>query len=91
MRLYLLVPSTSDDLFNLEHAPTAVVSTPDWQLHGRGYILTPAQSPANLALPHSAEAAGCVLVEIQPERLQINHPQGWGYGETIDIDEPKSN
>lgn len=88
MRLYLLVPGTSDHLFNLECAPTAVVSTPEWQLHGHGFILALDQAPPKLALPHSPAAIGCVLIEIRPGRLQINHPQGWGFGETIDIDEP---
>ena len=87
MHLYLLVPGTSEHLFNLENEPTAVVSTTEWQLHGRGYVRPMAQAPPELSLPHSTDAVGCVLVEIQPVRLQINQPQGWGYGETIDIDD----
>jgi hypothetical protein len=86
MKLYLLVPSTSDHLLNLEFEPTAVVSTSEWQLHGRGFVLPLAQAPPGLSLPRSPEAPGCILVEIRPIRLQINQPQGWGYGETIDID-----
>lgn len=87
MCLYLLVPGTSDQLFNLEYEPTAVASTPQWQLHGHGYILPLSQAPPTLKLPTMAESLGCVLVELRPTRLQINHTQGWGYGETIDIDE----
>ncbi|HRQ36579.1 MAG TPA: hypothetical protein PLD25_01550 [Chloroflexota bacterium] len=85
MWLYLLVPGTSDHLFNLEHEPTAVVSTKQWQLHGRGCTIPLSQAPPTLSLPHSPDAPGCVLVKIQPMRLQINQPQGWGNGETIDI------
>ncbi len=87
MCLYLLVPGTSDQLFNLEYEPTAVVSTPQWQLHGHGHVLPLNQAPPALSLPTLAEAMGCVLVELRPTRLQINQLQGWGYGETIDIDE----
>lgn len=87
MTLFLLVPGTSDQLFNLEQQPTAVVSTAAWQLFGQGHILPLEQAPAELKLPQSANAVGCVLVRLQPERLQINQQHGWGYGETIDIDD----
>ncbi len=87
MWLYLLVPGTSDQLFNLEYEPTAVVSTKQWQMYGRGYTIPLSQAPPQLSLPRSADAPGCVLVRIEPARLQINHSQGWGYGETIDINE----
>jgi hypothetical protein len=87
LRLYLLVPSTSDQLFNLEHEATAVVTTPEWQVRGWGRRLALALAPAALALAASPYAAGCDLVEIEPHRLQINRPCGWGYLETIDIDE----
>ncbi|MCA9873736.1 MAG: hypothetical protein KC441_08775 [Anaerolineales bacterium] len=87
MLLYLLVPSTSDQLFNLECSSTAVVSTAEWQLRGDGLIMDLAQAPPALNLPRSPEAVGCMLVKIRPARLQINHPKGWGFGETIDIDE----
>ena len=86
MQLYLLVPATSDQLFNLEHVPTAVVSTTEWQLYGRGYALPLAQAPPDLVLPELVDTAGCVLVHIRPVRLQINQLQGWGYCETIDIE-----
>ncbi|MCL4265192.1 MAG: hypothetical protein KJ069_18395 [Anaerolineae bacterium] len=85
--LYLLVPGTSDQLFNLEHESTAVASTAHWQLRGHGYVRPLNQAPPALKLPAMAEAVGCVLVELRPTRLQINHIQGWGYGETIDIDD----
>ena len=87
LRLYLLVPGTSDHLFNLEGQKTAVVSTPEWLVHGAGHVLPLAAAPRELALPRKAEASGCVLVEIQPNRLQINGPSDWGFSETIDVDE----
>lgn len=87
LRLYLLVPTTSDQLFNLEHEATTVVTTPEWQLRGVGRRLPLALAPAGLSLAHSPYAVGCDLVEIEPHRLQVNRPCGWGYLETIDIDE----
>jgi hypothetical protein len=32
LNLYLLVPQTSDHLFNLEHASTVTLLTPGWEL-----------------------------------------------------------
>lgn len=85
--LYLLVPGTSDQLLNLEHDTAAVVTTPEWQLRGAGRSLPLAAAPPGLLLPGSPQAAGCVLVEVRPSRLQINRRNGWGFSETIDLDE----
>lgn len=87
LTLYLLIPTTSDQLFNLEHQSAVVVTTPQWQLRGEGHRLSLAQAPAGLCLTHSPEANGCDLIAVGPTRLQINRPTGWGYSETIDIDE----
>lgn len=84
--LYLLVPGTSDHLLNLEQSPSAVVSTPGWQLRGNGKALPPQVGPTNLQLPHAPQATGCILVEFQPTQLQIYRKDGWGFIETIDID-----
>jgi hypothetical protein len=87
LHLYLLVPSTSDQLFNLEHEAAAVVTTPEWLVRGTGWRRPLALAPAGLSLADAPYAAGCDLVEIEPHRLQINRPCGWGYLETIDMDE----
>ena len=86
LRLYLLVPGTSDHLLNLEQNPAAVISTPDWQLRGSGKALTQQSRPMGLELPNAPQATGCVLVEFQPMQLQIYRKNGWGFSETIDID-----
>lgn len=83
---YLLVPGTSDQLLNLEHDTTAVVTTPEWQLRGAGRSLPLDAAPPGLLLPGSPRAVGCVLVEIRPSQLQINRLNGWGFSETIDLD-----
>lgn len=86
MCLYLLVPGTSDHLLNLEQNPSAVVSTPDWQVRGSGKTLPQQGGPIGLRLPHTPQATGCVLVAFQPTQLQIYRKDGWGFSETIDIE-----
>ena len=84
--LYLLLSGTSDQLLNLEHEPTALVTTLDWQLQGTGQVLPLEDAPPDLKLLQLPQVPGCVLVLIKPTRLQINRRQGgWGSSETIDI------
>lgn len=85
LTLYLLVPRTSDHLFNLEHNPTMVATTETWQLRGAARVAE--QRPAGLALVRRPEAGWCELVEIHPTRLQVERPDGEGYAETFDIDD----
>jgi hypothetical protein len=86
IRLYLLVPSISDQLLNLEQDPTAVASTTRWVLRGEGRVLSLSAAPPALRLPLVSNADGCVLVELQPRQLQVYQDVGWGFRETIDID-----
>jgi hypothetical protein len=82
--LYMLVPRTSDHLFNLEHNPEVVVTTETWQLRGMASIL--GDHPAGLALLGQPDAAWCEVVMVRPTRLQLEWPGGSGHAETIDID-----
>ncbi|MCL4465155.1 MAG: hypothetical protein M1358_14800 [Chloroflexi bacterium] len=85
LALYVLVPRTSDLLFNLE-SNTLVVATADtWQARGVARLLTPGEYPDRLALAGAPEAEWCEVVEIRPTRLQVRPPDGQGQGETIDI------
>lgn len=86
LSLYVLVPTVSDQLLNLERDPDVVISTPDWQLRGNGRILALNEAPPNLILSQTPQAVGCVLVEIRPFRLHINRRSGWGFSETIDFE-----
>jgi len=81
--LYLLVPRTSDHLFNLESESEVVVWTESWQARGRGYLVP--ESPAGLALLERPDAAWCQVVAVYPSRLQIERSSGSEYAETIDI------
>jgi hypothetical protein len=82
--LYLLVPRTSDHLFNLEHNPEVVVTTAAWQLRGIACIAP--SCPPGLDLLQRADAAWCHVVQVLPRRLQIEQPDGVGYAETIDVE-----
>jgi hypothetical protein len=81
--LYLLVPRTSDHLFNLEQNPEVVVTTETWQVRGPARIAP--GPPAGLALLQQPDAAWCEVVVVHPQRLQIERPGGSGHAETIDI------
>ena len=87
LRLYLLLPSTSDHLLNLENQPDVVVTTPDWQLRGTAILMESNAYPADLRLLTKPEAQWSRLVEICPTQLHIRRRNGWGYSETIDIEE----
>jgi hypothetical protein len=82
--LYLLVPRTSDHLFNLEHNPEVVVTTETWQLRGTAHIAP--DFPSGLALLGQPDAAWCEVVAVHPVRLQIELQGGLSHRETIDID-----
>ncbi len=85
LALYVLVPRTSDLLFNLE-SNTAVVATADtWQARGVARMLPPGEYPDRLAIAGAPEAAWCEVVEIRSMRMQLHPPGGQGQGETIDI------
>ena len=86
LQLYLLLPATSDHLLNLESHPQVVVTTPDWQLRGTAVSLNPANYPPNLTLLQKPEAQLSRLVVVRPSQFNLRRANGWGFWETIDID-----
>ena len=83
--LYLLVPKTSDHLFNLEHDSTVTLLTAGWELKGKAQIIPPGVSDLRLDLLREPGAEWCVLVRIDPWQMQIRREEGWGNIETIDL------
>ena len=83
--LYLLVPQTSDHLFNLEHNSTVTLLTPGWQLKGEAQIISPNAPDLELDLFKEPGAEWCVLVRVDPCQMQIRREEGWGNLETIDL------
>ncbi len=83
--LYVLVPRTSDLLFNLESNRLVVATADTWQSRGLARLLTLGEYPDRLAIARTPEAAWCEVVEICPTWLRLRPPGGQGQGETIDI------
>lgn len=84
LTLYLLVPASSDVLFNLETEKAVVITTPHWQMEGEATVHTLLQAPPTLALARSSQVEGCVLAAVHCIRIHFNWAEGWGYRETID-------
>lgn len=85
LNLYLLVPQTSDHLFNLEHASTVTLLTSGWELRGETQIISPNAPDLELDLLRQPGAQWSVLVRVTPCRLQFRSEDGWGNIETIDL------
>lgn len=88
--IYLLIPSASDMLFNLEHAGDVVLTTPEWQLHGVAMVHDPLAEwrrvlPA--ALCRQALGDSAVLAEVFPLRMHLEPHRGT-YGTTVDFTLP---
>ena len=83
--LYLLVPRTSDHLFNLEQDGRVALLTAGWELRGMARALSPDENPPELSLLHTPGAEWHVLIRVEPCQLQILRRDGWGPAETIDL------
>jgi len=86
--VYVLVPSTVDHLFNLEHELEVVLTTPLWQLRCAALALSEAcglQGAAPYDISVQARAAGYTLVEVFPIRMHLEPFGRRRYRETIDF------
>ncbi len=83
--LYLLVPQTSDHLFNLEHDSIVTVLTAGCELKGKAQIIPRGAPDLELDLWREPGAEWCVLVRVEPFQVQIRSERGWGNLETIDL------
>ena len=86
--VYVLVPSTVDHLFNLEHELEVVLTSASWQLRGAALALTDAEgqqgtAPADIGA--RARNAGYTLVEVFPLRMHLDPSGRRRYRETIDF------
>ena len=85
VELYLLVPWTSDHLFNLAHDPTAALLTAGWELKGEAQLVSPTSLSQELNLLREPGAEWCGLVRVCPDQIHIRRAKGWGYLETIEF------
>jgi hypothetical protein len=86
--VYVLVPSTVDHLFNMEHELEVVLTSSLWQLRGAALDLSAAEglhgtAPATISA--QARAAGYALIEIFPLRMHLEPGGRRRYRETIDF------
>jgi hypothetical protein len=83
--LYLLVPQTSDHLFNLEHVSTVTLLTARCELKGQAQIISRDIPDLELDLLQKPGAEWCVLVRVELSQVQIRSERGWRNLETIDL------
>jgi len=86
--VYVLVPSTVDHLFNLEHELEVVLTSQLWQLRGAALALGVADGPRGTApydISERARNAGFTLVEVFPLRMHLEPAGRRRYRETIDF------
>ncbi len=85
LALYLLVPQTSDHLFNLEHESTVTLLMAKCEIKGTAQIISPSALDLELDLLQEPRAAWCVLLRVEISQIQIRSNGGWGNLETIDL------
>lgn len=83
--IYLLVPQTSDHLFNLEHESTVTLLTNGCEVKGKAQVVSHGASDLRLDLWREPAAEWCVLVRVQLIQVQIRSEWGWRNLETIDL------
>ncbi len=83
--LYLLVPRTSDHLFNLEHESRVTLLTVSCEIRGRAHLIDQGALNLELGLCEESAAAWCALVRVEISQVQIQSARGWGNLETIDL------
>ncbi len=91
--LYLLLPRTSDHLFNLEQQPGVTLLTAGWELKGEARVLPPGAPCHDLELLKELGAGAAwsewyALVRVAPHQLSIRREAAqprWGNVETIDL------
>lgn len=86
LNLYLLVPKTSDHLFNLEHGTVVTLVTAWWELNGEAQVISPNAPDLELDLLGEPGAEWCELVRVAPCRMQVRREGSGGSLETIDLE-----
>ncbi len=87
--LYLLLPRTSDHLFNLEQDRRVALLTCEWALQGTGRALSPEDPQPELKQLQTLLNEWYVLVKVEPHQIEFRRSEGWGFAETIDLPAPE--
>ena len=84
--LYLLVPRTSDHLFNLETERDVTLVNETWHMNGSGQVVRLLECPPDLGLVRCLEAGWSEVVRVRPRRVTILWPGSKTPAVTIDVD-----
>jgi len=85
LHLYLLVPRTSDHLFNLEYESTVTLLIARCEVKGRAQIMLREAVDLECDLLREPAADWCAFVRVEIAQVQIRSEAGWGNRETIDL------
>jgi hypothetical protein len=88
LEIYLLVPKTSDHLFNLEYDSDVTLLTAGWELKGKAHILSSGESDLQMNLLRELESEWYMLVRVDPFQVHVLREGGWGRIETLDLKTP---
>ena len=83
--LYILVPQTSDHLFNLEQESTVTLLAARCEIKGTAQVISRGTLDLKLDLLREPGAEWCLLVRVDPCQLQLRKMAGWGNIETYDL------
>jgi hypothetical protein len=84
IELFVLVPRTSDHLFNIESQPDVAVVNESWNLKGQARLVARALCPPGLG--QQPEAEWSEVVQVRPDRLTLLCRETGSPVETIDVD-----
>ena len=85
LSLYLLVPQTSDHLFNLEYESTVTLLIARCELKGKARIVSRGAVDLDCALLREPQAEWCAFLHVEISQVQIRSEVGWGNRETLDL------
>lgn len=83
--LYLLLPQTSDHLFNLEQDDRVALHADDWEVSGKGRMLSQDEEWPQLSLLPKTGTEWYALVKVVPDQVHVLRSEGWGPAETLDL------
>jgi hypothetical protein len=85
LSLYLLLPQTSDHLFNLEYQSTVTLLIARCDVTGRAQIISRGAVAPACALLQNPAADWGVFLQVKISQVQIRSDEGWGSRETFDL------
>jgi hypothetical protein len=85
LSLYLLVPQTSDHLFNLEHESIVTLLIARCEVKGSAQIISRQAVHLDCELLSEPVAEWCAFLRVDISQVQLRSEAGWGNRETIDL------